>query len=381
MDIKNLRKIPFFSKFTDDQLNAMQPYLNEVHLDKNEFLFKDGDAGKTFFVIVSGEVEILSQETHLATLRKGEFFGEMAFLGKCARTTSARAKKNATLIEISLEALLKHNHTKEIGGQMISQFPEVLTERVKQGNITTIKAVKKQLEHEKARSHLGNCLVYLIVLIFFYIYSIKLISVLNITITSSTAISVPILIIFAVFMIHLIKKTDYPLSEYGFNLKNWKKNLGISLLLTFPILLMMLLIKWIVIHTLPGFSHLHLISISPSLSENVPYTPALFAILVLAYLVFVPVQEMIYRGAMQTTLEKLLLSKNKTLVAILISNLPFSMIHLHLSFLLTLSVYFFGVFWGYLFAKQRSLLGCTVSHLILGFWGFFVIGMQDVLRV
>jgi hypothetical protein len=34
-----------------------------------------------------------------------------------------------------------------------------------------------------------------------------------------------------------------------------------------------------------------------------------------------------------------------------------------------------------MFAKQRSLIGVIVSHLILGLWALFVLGIHDLVGV
>ncbi len=368
----------FFKNLNQDELRQVVSHSKKVDLDNGQILFQEGEEGESFFIIVEGEIEILKGKILLATLKRGDILGEMAVIGEHRRGATARAKGPVQLFEISLETLSYTPGGKEIAEKVRAQFPKILTERIKGGNITAAEAIQKQLEHEQARSHLGNALVYLLLLIFIYIYAIKAIDLLQIQVISTTIISIPILIIFAAFMLLLIRKTGYPWSEYGFTFKHWKKDLLASFLLTIPLLVVIFLFKWAVIQTFPTFRELHVISIS-FLSQNVSHDAALFIVFVAAYLIFVPVQEIIYRGAMQTTLEKLLLSKQSTWIAILISNLPFSLIHLHLSFILTIFVYFFGVFWGWMFAWQRSLIGCIFSHIITGFWTFFIIGIQDVL--
>ena len=230
---------------------------------------------------------------------------------------------------------------------------------------------------------MGNFLINIIVLIFLYFYAFRTLTILDIHVVSSTVISVPILIIFAVVMLRMIRKVDLPWSAYGFTLKGWGKALVESFLWSIPLLVFIFLIKWVMIHYDPLFHDVPLFNVSPALAPGSQQEPnyLLFAILVVSYLIFVPVQEIIYRGAMQSTLEQFLLGKHRTLQSILISNLPFSMIHLHLSFLLTIVVYFVGVYWGWMFARQRTLVGCTFSHIVLGLWGFFIIGIQDILFV
>ncbi len=66
-----------------------------LELKAGEVIFEEGDAGDEMFVIQSGTVEIVKKrkgvEKPLATLEKGDFFGEMSILENLPRTAKARA--------------------------------------------------------------------------------------------------------------------------------------------------------------------------------------------------------------------------------------------------------------------------------------------------
>lgn len=382
--IEILRKLPGCNRLKDEELALLSQKVQEVRLKKGSYLFKEGDRGEELFIIAEGKIALFKkdvrteEEKHLADLTEGDIFGEMALLNDLRRTTSAFASTDTTLLKISLKELAKSSKTAQIAAQIQKELPEMLMERMKSGNIATAAAMQKQLEHEQARSHLGNLLVYLLVLIFLYIYALRIITLLKVQVISSTVISIPVLSLFGLSMLVLMKKSGYPWSTYGFTTKRWAKDLLFSLLWTAPLLAFTAFLKWAFIELYPGYSHLSVISLSGALNHKAN-APFLSLVLIGAYLVFVPVQEIIYRGALQTTLEKLLLTKRNILVSILISNLPFSLIHLHLSFILTIVVYFYGLFWGWMYAKQKSLVGCTVSHLLTGFFAFFVISIQEIL--
>src|SRR3954463_121840 len=79
-------------------------------------LFREGDPGRTMYVIRSGRVNIWKRiaesEITLAVLGPGEFFGEMALLEGLPRSASATVIEDATLVEVdqqSFETLVKKN--------------------------------------------------------------------------------------------------------------------------------------------------------------------------------------------------------------------------------------------------------------------------------
>jgi membrane protease YdiL (CAAX protease family) len=42
---------------------------------------------------------------------------------------------------------------------------------------------------------------------------------------------------------------------------------------------------------------------------------------------------------------------------------------------LALTAFVAGLFWGWLYARQRSLVGVSISHVLLGFWAFEVVDL------
>jgi hypothetical protein len=49
--------------------------------------------------------------------------------------------------------------------------------------------------------------------------------------------------------------------------------------------------------------------------------------------------------------------------------------HLHLSFAFAAAAFVPGLFWGWLFTRHRNLVGPTLSHVVVGTYVFFVMGV------
>lgn len=96
-------------------------------------IFDEGEVGTEMFVIQSGSVEIRkrvgSGEKLLATLEKGDFFGEMSILEEVPRTAVARAKTDVELVKINqstFDEMLRHNG--EIAVRMLRKLSRRLRE-------------------------------------------------------------------------------------------------------------------------------------------------------------------------------------------------------------------------------------------------------------
>ncbi|MGE5234533.1 MAG: cyclic nucleotide-binding domain-containing protein [Acidobacteriota bacterium] len=99
-----------------------------------EFVFREGDLGTDMYIVQEGRVEILQKardgsEKVLATLEKGDFFGEMSVLEDLPRTASARAAGDAKLLQINgatFDQMLRGNP--EIAVRMMRKLSRRLRE-------------------------------------------------------------------------------------------------------------------------------------------------------------------------------------------------------------------------------------------------------------
>lgn len=381
---KILRKSSFFQGFSDKQIEALAPFISEVFLKKGEFLIQEGEEENHFFLIMEGEVEILKKDPSsfnlisIGKLGKNEVVGEMVILGeKPIRSASVRALQKTHLIQISGH-LFK---TEKVSSptSLKNELTRQLTKKLITSNETTIHAIQEKLEQEKTRANMGSFLIHVMTVIFLYIYTFYIVQTFHIQVISTSIISIPLLFAFGLIMLKMMKSSGYPFSFYGFTMKGTPKNLLEATFWSIPICLFSVLIKWTLMNTLFSSQSLSLFHISPALNPGAPpVSVTTWVTLVAAYCLFIPIQEIIFRGAMQSSLMHFLLTKHKRISAIVISNLPFSLIHLHLSLSITASAYMLGLFWGWLYARQKSLIGCSFSHLIIGIWNFFILGIQDV---
>ncbi|MCL1490478.1 MAG: cyclic nucleotide-binding domain-containing protein [Pseudanabaena sp. Salubria-1] len=89
---------------------------------------RDGDPSEEFYIILSGAVEIFSERNNqaIATLRDGEFFGEISLLTGTPRTATVRALVVNTVLFVverqQLQKLLSEH--KELGEQIAVKLSE-----------------------------------------------------------------------------------------------------------------------------------------------------------------------------------------------------------------------------------------------------------------
>ena len=96
-----LKAIDFFQDFPDAEIWELLRRAAWEDYQEGDVIIRENEPGKTFYIIVSGEVTVLKGKHQVTRLSAGECFGEMAYLSQSERT--------ATVIAVGDVATLKMN--------------------------------------------------------------------------------------------------------------------------------------------------------------------------------------------------------------------------------------------------------------------------------
>jgi voltage-gated potassium channel len=88
-----IEKVPFLRGADPELIEELMSELKPRIFIPGEKIFRADEPGDALYIIQSGEVEILARDdSPIAILGEGAFFGEMALLSNSARTATARAR-------------------------------------------------------------------------------------------------------------------------------------------------------------------------------------------------------------------------------------------------------------------------------------------------
>lgn len=136
-----LRAAPVFAKLRSEDLAVLARVSEIESFDAGQTIFAEGEMGDALFVVVRGAVEIQHEGQKLATLGKGEAFGEMAVLDAGPRSATAVAATSTQALRIGSEAFYDVLHEQvEIAEGII----RVLSARLREAN-EALEAAKSQL--------------------------------------------------------------------------------------------------------------------------------------------------------------------------------------------------------------------------------------------
>ena len=362
-----------FSGLTEDEILEIVSRSQAVDVATGEWLFHHGDEASELFILESGLLEVVrvdpltKAEAVLQILQPGAVIGEMALVDRGPRSASVRAAASSRLLstpftifrqapgETSDQPELIQTYIK-----LVHNLAEVMSKRLREIGDETLRQTVD-------RVNMGVFIISTISLLALYIVIINLVGKYGFYVTDTTFISIPLLGVFGLTTLYFVKRTGLPLANFGLTRDPWPAVLeGIAV--SVPICMLLVLGKWIWMQSTPGQETEPLFGWRSVYEHYGLLNEIAFACV---YAAFTFVQEFIARSGLQAPLERFLVSKHRTLIAILISNLLFALTHLHVSAKLAVIVFIAGCFWGAMFKRHGNLYGAFVNHLIVGTFVFF----------
>ena len=118
--------------------------LGKAYTD-GQIIIHQGEMGDCMYVIQEGEVEVLQvtngHEIHLAQLKAGDFFGEMAIFEREVRSATVRALGSVRILTIDQKNFLRRIHQDP---SLAYRMVQVMSHRIREMNkeITRLKSTE-----------------------------------------------------------------------------------------------------------------------------------------------------------------------------------------------------------------------------------------------
>ena len=95
-----LAEVPLFSACSSRELSRVASLADRITVDAGRVLTEEGAPGREFFVIEDGTATVTKGRRKIATLGRGDFFGEMALLDQGPRSATITAETPLTVYVI-----------------------------------------------------------------------------------------------------------------------------------------------------------------------------------------------------------------------------------------------------------------------------------------
>jgi CRP/FNR family cyclic AMP-dependent transcriptional regulator len=151
-----LSKVPAFANLAPRELKEVAAIVHKREYRTGEPVFYQGDPGLGMYIVQDGEVSITilgkdGNDSELAVLNDGDFFGELALLDESPRSANAICKTDCTLIGFFRPDLFELIEKKtSLGIKIVLKLAEIVAQRLRQTD-KELSKVKSQLERLKVR--------------------------------------------------------------------------------------------------------------------------------------------------------------------------------------------------------------------------------------
>ena len=137
--LKMLQGLPLFAEFTDAELEGALDLIDKVEFKPGECIVKQDEKGDCMFVLIEGSARVVhrraGKEIELATLKVGDFFGELALVDSGPRSADVETITACTLFRI------EHGALRAIAGvypnaafKLLIAVGRALVQRMRRGN-------------------------------------------------------------------------------------------------------------------------------------------------------------------------------------------------------------------------------------------------------
>jgi hypothetical protein len=242
-----------------------------------------------------------------------------------------------------------------------------------ENQLQLVKQKNKELQNEMTkREHFGFIFIVFTIFLTIYTFAVAYVSklpenLLSIKAQINSGVNIGFSIILVVIAVLLIKRTKFPLAEFGINFNNWRKSISESMQVTILVMILISAVKLYMMFFTESFRNSSFFNLN-----TIDWT-------FMAYAIVAPVQEFIARGVFQSSVNRFILIKNQAFWSITLTAMIFGLVHSFYSLELSAVAVITSYIWGWLYFRTPTLLGISLSHFILGnflilldLWQFFV---------
>jgi CRP-like cAMP-binding protein/membrane protease YdiL (CAAX protease family) len=355
--------------FLEDQAEPREARAGQRILD-------EGDEADALWILLEGEVEVVQRsesagELVLARLDGTRVLDEASLFERGPRSVTVRAVSSCRLLRVPLARF----DAAALADAVRANLAPDLARGLSEARRAAVQYHEATVDETRRRRAIGEYMVRIFAICAFYMFVMS-------EVTNDWAFGPQYSFFLALTLLALafavasfIKKDVLPRAIFGLSLRDWRRVSVEAVLWALPLMAVIVAIKAALIHTVPSFADV------PLFDFGEPWRPSLgyFILVETLYTMLVPVQQFIARSGMQAPFEHLLHGRYRRAKAIVLSSVLFSAMHVHFGPSFAIAVFPMGLYWGWMFSRQRSLLGVSLSHILVGNFVFAVVGVGGII--
>jgi len=374
-----LGRSPIFRRCSAEDLAALAATARWVDHADGDDLVREGDPADDLLIVERGRAQVLKRATgggeHVINeVGEGDSIGEMALFDRVPRSATVRAQGPVSTLVLPLAGIVAMAEARPSLVPVLVDIGALVAERLRLASERAAAEAARVLAEERTRAVMGRFTLLLITAYTLYTWVLGTAVQVKASLGHSEFFTVPAILVCCAILFAFVRVSRYPPAFFGLTTENAGRHVAEAVLLTLPLMVATVVLKLALLAWVPsmeGRSLFQMFAPAPPGAPASGFNPWL----ALAYVVFAPFQELLYRGGVQGPLAHFLTGRWRNALAIVGANIVFSAAHLYVSPGLAVTAFAAGLFWGWLYARQRGLAGVSVSHVLLGFWAFEVVDL------
>jgi CRP-like cAMP-binding protein/membrane protease YdiL (CAAX protease family) len=385
---RNLRaQSALFDGVTTAQMVELRSICSERRFAPGELILHEGAQDPFVYVLIDGVAQVTKNTSigdapmRIAELRSGDVLGELKIVDPQPSSASVIAVTQVTALAMDLDTFAGSPALTAVREILLRNVGRILAAKLRSTTGDGADAMQRELDESRARVHAGRFIVLIFTMLATYQLAISALDLVPGSVRPLTSVLSFIFVIWAFIPVALsLRRSPFPLASYGLTMRRSGQIAVQSLIWTIPLLLVVVVLKQAWIWWTPSMAGQPLFE-PASVFDGHPFDLGIYLFAVCLYLIHAPLQELVARAGLQGTLQHFIPTRVGRInwKAILISNLLFAASHSFIGFWFCVAAFVPGLFWGWMFARQRSLVGVIVSHIAIGVWAIFVVGVQAII--
>lgn len=361
-----------FEGLNDAQLAVIEAHVKSVEFKPGEVVMSEGDPGEFLLLISTGVAVVYKNEIKLAERYGDDLVGLMSLVDNRPRSATVMAGRAGltgyTIDRTHWEQLMTGEH-KGLMTVLLNNYLVNQQKAIRDTNLLSVQETRAKLEQEQLRVLSAGFFVQMVIGLIIFTFALG-------TLTrwfkevDSTLTGFGVLLVYASWSYVFVRQSGLPLKEFGLTMGNFARALRYTIPTTLAFIGAMFLFKWVMTHLAPDMFGTEVMAGYESDNASIGV-----GLMILLYGIHATMQEFIARGCIQGGLHQFVTGKRAAVTSIFVATMMFSVFHLMMDFNFALLTIIPGVFWGYLFYRERNVWSVAISHIMIGVTAFFILGM------
>jgi CheY-like chemotaxis protein/membrane protease YdiL (CAAX protease family) len=326
-------------------------------------------------------------EHRVAHLEAGNALGTFNFMSlpKDYKHPKVRIIRATNVVVLNFEDADPNSEMSQIKAKVELTIGRLLAQRVTYSDKALAMTLTQQLAETRVKRAAGGYVIMMFVLLAIYTIGMRFLLDIELKGSQRTVSSVAMILTLLLPFVVMLNNGPIKAADLGLTFRGARTATIDAIVMSSAFVGLLVGLKAIMVTFVPASQEQTIFALSQDFAR---YTPngdvdwAFYAISAAVYALFVPVQEVIARCGIQSLLIEFLYGSKarRALVAILVSNFVFAAAHTHLNVGIALATFVGGLFFGWLFYRNRSIIGVSVAHFIVGGTALFALGLEEFLR-